>query len=68
MDDTARDVGALPGFRESLRSKDSEAQCSLGLCYFAGIGVRQDPEAAVGWFKKAADQGHAEAQCNLLYS
>jgi TPR repeat protein len=30
-----------------------------------GRGVAQSDEQAALWFKKAADQGHDEAQCNL---
>jgi TPR repeat protein len=32
-----------------------------------GAGVEKDPEAAVKWFRKAAEQGNAEAQFNLGY-
>jgi hypothetical protein len=33
--------------------------------YEDGIGVLQDPHAAVTWYRKAAEQGHAKAQNNL---
>ena len=33
--------------------------------YAKGWGVTQDYSAAMGWYRKAADQGHAEAQYNL---
>ena len=33
--------------------------------YHNGQGVAQDFKAALVWYRKAADQGHAEAQFNL---
>ena len=33
--------------------------------YFNGQGVPQDYAQAVGWYRKAADQGNALAQLNL---
>ena len=33
--------------------------------YYSGQGVRQDYTEAFRWFRKAADQGYAEAQYNL---
>ena len=44
---------------------DVEAQYELGLLYEQGRGVIQDDEAAVKWFTKAADQGHAGAKREL---
>ena len=42
-----------------------EAQLNLGCCYYAGDGVEQSFDAAVKWFRKAAEQGDAVAQYNL---
>ncbi len=36
-----------------------------GVCYAKGEGVVQDWKKAVEWYQRAADQGHALAQCNL---
>ena len=33
--------------------------------YDNGEGVRQDKSEAVRWYRKAAEQGNANAQCNL---
>jgi TPR repeat protein len=33
------------------------AQYGLGLMYYLGQGVPQDYAEAIGWFRKAADQG-----------
>ena len=43
------------------------AQNELGECYFTGRGVKQDMAEAVKYYRKAADQGLAEAQYNLGY-
>lgn len=37
----------------------------LGMSYGYGIGVAQNYETAVYWFRKAAEQGHAGAQNEL---
>ena len=42
-----------------------QAQNNLRAWYKDGRGVKQDHAAAVGWFRKAADQGHASAQYNI---
>ena len=35
------------------------------MCYYAGKGVQQDHAEAVKWYRKASEQGHAIAQCEL---
>jgi TPR repeat protein len=42
-----------------------EAQYSLGIMYQQGRGVHQDSKLAVAWYRKAAEQGDALAQCGL---
>ena len=37
----------------------------LGVMYDNGRGAVQDYSAAMKWYRMAADQGHAKAQCNL---
>ena len=39
--------------------------CGNGACYNLGTGVTKDYTQAVYWFRKAAEQGHAEAQFQL---
>ena len=51
--------------RQTAETEDAEAQFALGNAYCTGDGVEQDFEAAVEWFRKAAEQGLAEAQFNL---
>ena len=44
----------------------SAEECNeLGNKYYNGDGVAQDYEKAVKWYRKAAEQGHAEAQYHL---
>ena len=35
------------------------------MAYYNGRGVRQDYAQAVQWYRRAAEQGHAQAQNNL---
>ena len=42
-----------------------EAQFEVARCYQNGMGVEKSEENAVVWYKKAAEQGNAEAQCAL---
>lgn len=54
-----------------LASKDkAEAQYMLGTIYYDGAGVRKNIGEAEKWFRKAALQGHSDAQNELgvLYS
>ncbi len=45
---------------------DAGAQCKLGKCYLYGwLGVEKNPQEAVSWLKKSAEQGFAEAQYRL---
>ena len=44
---------------------EAQAQYAIGLRYASGRGVPQDDAEAVTWYRKAAEQGHADAQNNL---
>ena len=48
---------------------DAIAQTALGRAYRQGAGVRKDDQAALGWIRKAADQGYgpAENELGLMY-
>ena len=48
---------------EAARKGDAGAQFQLGELYFQNTGI--PPEEASKWFWKAAEQGHAGAQCFL---
>lgn len=43
----------------------SDAQFKLAQLYEAGLGVYQDPDKAIEWYQKAADQGDTQATYNL---
>src|SRR5439155_8930889 len=47
----------------------ADAQYVVGAMYYPGNAVPQDHKQAVQWFRKAAEQGHAEAQhaLGLMY-
>ena len=40
----------------------------LGFLYGHGKGVEQDHAEAVKWYRKAAEQGHVEAQYELRFA
>ena len=48
-----------------LANQGESAQNDLGLAYHYGQGVQQDDSEAVKWFRKAADQGYADAEFYL---
>ena len=43
-------------------SGNAVAQYLIGVCYDNGIGVEEDIELAIDWYRKAAEQGVVEAQ------
>lgn len=49
---------------------DMVAQYQLGMCYWAGKGVKKDKKAAFEWIKKSAEQGYDLAQNDMgaIYS
>ena len=44
---------------------DAQALFLLGDAYQAGLAVKQDPQQALSWYRKAAEQGHLIAQQTL---
>ena len=52
----------LPGTAKPLTRDNADAQNNLGVMYENGHGVSQDYAQAMAWYRKAADQGYAEAQ------
>ena len=52
-------------FRKEAESGNADAQFKLGVCYYNGVGVKQDTTEAVRWFCTAAKQGHLQAQFSL---
>ncbi|WP_425916298.1 tetratricopeptide repeat protein [Acinetobacter sp. TSRC1-2] len=57
---------AIWNFLSSALKGQSEAQFQLGLCYLHGqLGLDKNYTHAEEWLKKAAKQGHHEAQITL---
>jgi hypothetical protein len=56
---------AADAFIKLAEQGDARAQYMLGLMNYKGEGVRQDKIEAARLFRKAADQGLAEAQATL---
>jgi TPR repeat protein len=44
---------------------NASAQTTVGMLHEAGIGTPEDPAAAARWYRRAADQGDADAQHRL---
>lgn len=69
----AATAGAAPAPElRSLRAKaeagDTNAQFALGEAYRAGRGVTEDPETAIMWYRRAANQGHIRASEELGFA
>lgn len=63
-------TGAVAKWREPAIAGDADAQFNLGQAYKLGRGVAVDLKRAEDWYRRAALQGHAQAQDNyglLLY-
>lgn len=55
---------AVDEWRTPAIGGDADAQFNLGQAYKLGRGVPVDPALAESWFRKAAMQGHAQAEDN----
>src|SRR5439155_23157654 len=56
---------AFENFAKAAAAGDSEGQFRLGLLYARGEGVVGNLGDATMWFRRAAEQGHCEAQYQL---
>ena len=61
---TKRTVDA---YQKEARAGDANTQYKLGMLYKYGLGVEEDKNKALFWFKKAADQGHMKARRVYLF-
>ena len=52
-------------WEKKARAGDAMAQNIMGLAYKCGMGVKQNHAASIQWFRRAAEQGEADAQFNL---
>jgi len=57
----------LQAMRSQAEHGDAWAQLNLGAAYDNGIGTKRDVDKAIFWYRKAAEQGLAEAQFNLAH-
>ncbi|MBI4327634.1 MAG: SEL1-like repeat protein [Chloroflexi bacterium] len=56
----------LAEVRARAEQGDAQSQLELGEAfYFGNLGVAEDEVEAVKWYRKAAEQNLADAQCNL---
>ncbi|WP_158089671.1 tetratricopeptide repeat protein [Magnetofaba australis] len=58
-------VEAAQWFHKAAEQGHAAAQASLGVLYYAGVGVKEDNAEAVKWFQEAAVKHHADAQYHL---
>ena len=59
------EMRAVELYRQSAERGYATAICDLGLCYENGSGVKPDPVEAIQWYRKAAQQDHADARARL---
>ncbi|MBE7527656.1 MAG: sel1 repeat family protein [Burkholderiales bacterium] len=74
LDDGLTPEQRFLNLRKEAEAGNADAQNSLGSMFFSGEAISRDaqgkvkdkdPEAAAGWFYRAAEQGHAGGQFNL---
>jgi uncharacterized protein len=68
LSDPALSAQAPAGVAElhkAANGGDPKAQVALAERYRLGKGVKPDPQAAIGWYRKAADGGDAQASDEL---
>jgi len=53
---------ALKWYEKAANQGLVQAQCSLGLMYYQGLGTPQNAKEAAKWILKAANKGYAQAQ------
>jgi TPR repeat protein len=57
--DRGKYATALDLWQPLAEQGNPDAQAGLGSLYLGDYGVARDEAAAMAWFRKAADQGHA---------
>ena len=57
----AQEKDDLDSIREAAQQGYAIVQTHLGFMYYTGKGVAQDYQEAAKWFRKAAEQGDADA-------
>ncbi len=56
------EIESLKWWTKAAELGDAEAQYTVGLIYFTGVGTEQNLKTAQAWFLKSAEQGHKDAQ------
>jgi len=56
---------AIDELQQKANDGDAQAQFDLALCYANGTAIEKNKELAFDWHKKAAEQGHVNAQFAL---
>ena len=56
----------LADLRARADAGEASAQFNLGWMYYLGWGVPQDDAEAAAWYRRSAEQGHADAQFYLF--
>lgn len=62
---TRLSTSEIAELQKKADSGDPSAEFALAKAYESGNGVRQNPEQAAIWYRKAAEQGNAKAQNSL---
>jgi len=52
-------------YKQAAELGDEDAQHNLAFAYTAGIGVEQDNDLSINWYRKAAQQGGTASRCDL---
>ena len=58
-------AGKVADLRGAAEKGDAQAQYNIGLMYYQGKGVAQDHKQAAAWWRRAADQGLAQAPSTI---
>ncbi|MBJ6725481.1 tetratricopeptide repeat protein [Geomesophilobacter sediminis] len=57
----------VAGIEQKAREGDADAQSKLGVMYASGIGMKQDKQEALKWYRKSAEQGNPLGEWNLAF-
>ena len=60
-----RSTGVANYLYQLAEQGDSKVQYRIGKLFLNGVGVAKDKAVAIQWIKRSAEQGYAEAQCEL---
>ena len=61
------DQKKMAAMKKNAEKGHAESQYNMGMYYKYGLGVKQDNNKSLYWFKKASDQGHMKARRVYLF-